>query len=89
MCRASAPTGKWDALPAACHSLDKALGKHLARLPKETPEIPSTDALEAGNCQKLMPGFLGAQAKNRTASIASVITSIRRSICKTLRMASA
>jgi hypothetical protein len=65
--------GKWDALPAACHSLDEAgRDPRLARLSKKRQQSRSTGALEAGNSQKLMPGFQGAQEKNRIGCFAPV-----------------
>ena len=67
MCRAPAPTL---AMGCASGSVSQPRRGRARSTPRatfeETPAIPSTDALEAGNSQKLMPGFQGAQEKTGT-----------------------
>src|SRR5215472_6498361 len=64
--------GKWDALPAACHSLDEAgRDPRLARLSKKRQRSRSADVLEAGNFRKLMPRFGDAQAKTGSHTVSS------------------
>src|ERR1700693_3661519 len=68
--------GKWDALPAACHSLDEAgRDPRLARLSKKRQRSRRLTPLKPETCGKLMPGFPGAQEKTGSDASAPVIES--------------
>jgi len=74
MCRASAPTlaNGMRFRQRVTASTRQGEIHRLARLSKKRQQSRSTGALEAGNSQKLMPGFQGTQEKNRIGCFAPV-----------------
>src|SRR5213080_496872 len=83
MCRAPAPTL---AMGCASGSVSQPRRGGTRFTPRatfeETPAIPSAGALEAGNLQKLMPGFLGAQAKTGATRCFAPVSLLRDALVR-------